>query len=106
SWRSSRSRSRLMPMRAIGIARLVRITRMAVATMSSIRVNPRAFFCETRFMTSIARNSFNFRLGLPRNLWLLDGYRSDSPSHRHGLHDGITGAAFGNRQHALPASFG
>jgi hypothetical protein len=38
--------------RAMGMAKLVRITRIAVATINSMSVNPRTFRAELLFMTT------------------------------------------------------
>src|SRR4029079_14347405 len=101
--RNSRSFSRLMTTRAMGRASPVRITRMAVATISSMSVNPsarvEAGFKTADFITILSSKAAQ---ALSRRA-LLHRPCSHGPSHSHGLHGWIPRSAFRDGQSGLSA---
>src|ERR1700730_15602188 len=132
--RSSRSFSRLIAARASGTASPVKITRMAVATINSMSVNPNGPRAEAgfraadfiRLLSSKTASTLRVsgvallrpspalrsrvldhkeRKGRKENR-LLHCDRGHSPGHGHGLHRWITRSAFRDGQSGLSASLG
>src|SRR5713226_647924 len=107
SFRSMRSFSRLIATRAIGRASPVKITRMAVATINSMSVNPNGPRAEAGFKAA----DF-IRLLSSKTAWTLsrcallhrDG--GHGSGHGHGLHRWITRSAFRDGQSGLSAPLG